>query len=62
MYAEKHGCGLLLCTYNHSAIKVIKENCFQTHAASFVHLPYLVEKKGEKVSKRSASYYSIETR
>ena len=53
------------CTYNHSAIKVIKmlnkENYFQTHAASFVRLPYLVE-KGEKVSKRFTSYYSIETR
>ena len=38
-----------------------KENYFQTHAAGFVRLPYLVE-KGEKVSKRFTSYYSIETR
>ena len=38
-----------------------KENYFQTHAAGFVRLPYL-EEKGEKVSKRFKSYYSIETR
>ena len=38
-----------------------KENYFQTHAADFVRLPYLVE-NGEKVSKRFTSYYSIETR
>ena len=38
-----------------------KENYFQTHAAGFVCLPYLVG-KGEKVSKRFTSYYSIETR
>ena len=52
-------------TYNHSAIKVIKVlkkgNYFQTHAAGFVRLPYLVEKV-EKVSKRFTFYYSIETR
>ena len=35
-----------------------KENYFQTH---FVPLPYLVE-KGEKVSNKFTSYYSIETR
>ena len=38
-----------------------KENYFQTHAAGIVRLPYLVE-KGERVSKRFTSYYSIETR
>ena len=38
-----------------------KENYFQTHAADFVCLPYLVE-KGENLSKRFTSYYSIETR
>ena len=38
-----------------------KENHFQTHAAGFVRLLYLVE-KGEKVSKRFTSYYSIEIR
>ena len=38
-----------------------KKDCFQTHAAGFIRLPYLVE-KGEKVSKRFTSYYSIETR
>ena len=36
-------------------------NYFQTHAAGFVRLPYLV-KNGEKVSKKFISYYSIETR
>ena len=38
-----------------------KENYFQTHAAGFVRLSYLVD-KGEKVSKRFTSYYSIETK
>ena len=38
-----------------------KENHFQTHAAGFVRSPCLVQ-KGEKVSKRFASYYSIETK
>ena len=38
-----------------------KKDYFQTHAAGFIRLPYLVE-KGEKVSKRFTSYYSIETR
>ena len=38
-----------------------EENYFETHAAGFVRLPDLVE-KGEKVSKRFTSYYSIETR
>ena len=38
-----------------------KEDYFQTHAAGFVRLPYLVE-KGEKVSKRFTSYYLSETR
>ena len=38
-----------------------KENYFQTHAAGFFRLTYLVE-KGGKVSKRITSYYSIETR
>ena len=64
MRVEKHSCEQLLWTYNHSAIKVIKvstENCFETHAAGFVPLPYLVE-KGEKVSKIFTSYYLIETR
>ena len=42
-----------MCTFNHSAIKVIKvlrqEYSFQTHAAGFIHLlPYLLE-KDEKV-------------
>ena len=65
MHLEKHSCEQLLCIYNHSAIKVIKvqskENYFQTHAAGFVRVPYVVEKV-EKVSKRFTSYYSIETR
>ena len=55
----------LPCTYNHSAIKVIKfqskDNYFQTNGAGFVRLPYFVE-KDEKVSKRFTSYYLIETR
>ena len=38
-----------------------KENCFETHAAGFVCLPYIVE-KDKKVSKRFPSYYSIDTR
>ena len=38
-----------------------KENCFETHAAGFVRLPYIVE-KDKKVSKRFPSYYSIDTR
>ena len=38
-----------------------KENYFQTHAAGFVRLSYLVD-KGEKVSKRFTSYYSIESK
>ena len=38
-----------------------KVNYFETHAAGFVRLPYIVE-KGKKVSKRFTSYYSIETR
>ena len=38
-----------------------KENYSQTHAAGCVCSPYLVG-KGEKVSKRFPSYYSIETR
>ena len=65
MHVEKHSCEQLLCTYKHSAIKVIKfeskENYFETQAAGFVRLPYLVE-KGKKVSKRFTSYYSTETR
>ena len=38
-----------------------KENHFQTDASGFVRLLHLVE-KGEKVSKRFKSYYSIEIR
>ena len=38
-----------------------KENYFQTHAAGFFRLPYLVE-KGEKVSKKFKSYNSIDTK
>ena len=38
-----------------------KENYFQTPAAGFVPLPYLVE-KGEKVPKRFKSYNSLETK
>ena len=37
------------------------ENYFQTYTAGLVSLPYLVE-KGQKVSKRFISFYSIETR
>ena len=55
MHAEKHNCEQLLCTYNLSAIKVVKilskENYFQTNAAGFVRLLHLV-KKGEKGSER----------
>ena len=62
MYVEKYSCESLLCTYNHSAIKILKkEKYFQRHAAGFVRLPYLV-KKGKKVSKRFTSYYSTEAR
>ena len=45
----------------YSNLKKKKKNYFQIHAAGFVRPPYLVE-KGEKVSKRFTSYYSIETR
>ena len=38
-----------------------EENCFQTHAAIFILLPYLLE-PGEKVSKEFTSYNLIETR
>ena len=38
-----------------------KENYFQTHAAGFIGLPYLLE-KGEKVSAKFTSRNSIETR
>ena len=38
-----------------------KKNYFQTHAAGFIRLPYLVE-KDEKVSKRFTFHNSIETR
>ena len=38
-----------------------KENFFQTHAAGFIRLSYLVE-KGKKVSKRFTYHYLIETR
>ena len=67
MHVEKHSCEQLLCTYNPSAIKVIKIKKKKkkieiiTHAAGFARLPYLVE-KDQKVSKRFTSYYLIETR
>ena len=38
-----------------------KRNYFQTHAAGFIRLPYLLE-KDEKVSKKFTSHHSIETR
>ena len=54
MHVKKHSCEQLLSTYNHSAIKLLKfqskENYFQTHAAGFFCLHYLLG-KGEKVSK-----------
>ena len=38
-----------------------KDNYFQTIAASFIRLPYLLE-KGENISKKFTSHNSIETR
>ena len=65
MHAQTNSCEQLLCTYNHWQLMSLKfqsrENCFQTQAAGFVCLPYLV-KEGEEVSERFTSYYSIETR
>ena len=65
MHVNKHNCEQLLFTSNYLAILAINilktENYFQTHAAGFVHSPYLVE-TGEKVLQRFTSYCSIETR
>ena len=38
-----------------------KENSFQTHAAGFILLPYLLD-KGKKVAEKFTSHNSIETR
>ena len=54
-------CRVLIVIWQLKSLKFqSKKNYFRTHPATFVCLPYLLE-KGQVPPKRFTSYYSIET-